>query len=73
MYTLKVTQLGAKLKLKALFWTVLRIHDILEWIRIRIWIRGFSLWLMDPDSDPDPYADSDIFVIDPQDGNKKQI
>jgi hypothetical protein len=38
------------------FTAVLRIHDILGCIRIRIWIRGS----MHPDSDPDPA----IFVID---------
>ncbi len=46
---------------------VLRIHDILGWIQIRI--RESSLWLMDPDSDPDPA----IFVIDLQDASKKLI
>jgi hypothetical protein len=38
---------------------VLRIHDILVWIRIRE-----SMPLMDPDSDPA------IFIIDLQDANK---
>jgi hypothetical protein len=41
---------------------VLRIHDIMEWIRIR---------LLDPDPDSDPDPDLAIFVTDPQDGNKK--
>jgi hypothetical protein len=56
---------------------VLRIHDILVWIRI--WIRGSMP--LDPDSDPDldadpdPDADQDpsIFIIDFQDANKKLI
>jgi hypothetical protein len=53
--------------------SVLRIHDILVWIRI--WIRG-SMPLTNgcgsgsvPVADPDPA----IFVIDCQDANKKQI
>ncbi len=50
---------------------VLRIHDILVWIRIRM--RG-SMWLMDPDpdSDPDPnaYPDTAIFIINLQEANK---
>ncbi len=46
---------------------VLRIHDILVWIRNRI--RDPCLWLMDPDADPDPF----IFIIDLQDANKKWI
>jgi hypothetical protein len=45
---------------------VLRIHDILMWIRIRIWILG-SMPL--PHADPDP----SIFIIDLQDANKKII
>jgi hypothetical protein len=48
----------------ALFFTVLRIHDNLVWIRIR-----GSMPLTDPDSDSDP--DPAIFVIDLQDGNQK--
>jgi hypothetical protein len=43
---------------------VLQIHDIL-YPRIR------ASGQMDPDPDADP--DPDIFVIDPQDDNKKQI
>jgi hypothetical protein len=43
---------------------VLRIRDILGWIRIR-----GSMPLADPDADPDPA----IFVIDLQDANKKLI
>jgi hypothetical protein len=53
-----------------ILFAVLRTHDILVWIRIRI--RGSEcLWLMypDPDSDPDPA----IFVIDLQDANMKLI
>jgi hypothetical protein len=47
---------------------VLRIHDILVWIRIRI--RGsLHLTIMDPDPEPDPA----IFVIDFQDANIKLI
>jgi hypothetical protein len=45
---------------------VLRIHDILMWIRIRVWIIG-SMPLTN--ADPDPA----IFVIDLQDANKKLI
>ncbi len=44
---------------------VLRIHDILVWIRFRNRI----LWLMDPDPDSDPA----IFVIDLQEVNKKKF
>ncbi len=44
---------------------MLRIHDILVWIRIRI--RGLWLWLIDPD------PDLSIFIIDLQDANKKLI
>ena len=47
------------------FLTVLRIHVILVWIRIWIQIRGSM--------DPDPDADTSIFIIDPQDANKKLI
>jgi hypothetical protein len=47
------------------FKPMLRINDILVWIRI--WIRGPCLWIMDPD------PDSAIFVIDLQDANKKLI
>ncbi len=45
------------------FSPVLRIHDILVWIRI--WIRGSCIWLLDPDQNADP--DPAIFVIDLQD------
>jgi hypothetical protein len=59
------------LKRKRVCLPVMRIHDILVWIRIRIWIRGS----MPLTNDPDPDADSDpaIFVIDLQDANRKQI
>ncbi len=53
--------------LSLLFLTVLRIHDILVWIRIRIWIRGFMPLNNESGSDPDLA----IFVIDLQDANKK--
>ncbi len=46
---------------------VLRIRDILVWIRIRI--RGSMLLTEDPHPDPDPA----IFVTDLQDANKKLI
>ncbi len=46
---------------------VLRIHDILVWIRIR----GSMPRLMDPNPDLDP--DPAIFVVDLQDANKKLI
>ncbi len=44
---------------------VLRIHDIMVWIRLA----DPCLWLMGPDVDPDPA----IFVIDLQETNKKLI
>ncbi len=42
-----------------IFWTVLRIHDILAWILIRIWIRGFM-----PLMDPDPAIEGTSFFKD---------
>ncbi len=50
---------------------VLRIHDILVWIRIRMRSADPCLWLMDPDPDSDPDPDPSIFIIDLQDANKK--
>jgi hypothetical protein len=47
--------------------SVLRIHDILAWIRIR---RSMPL-TNGPDSDPDP--DAAIFVTDLQDAKRKLI
>jgi hypothetical protein len=60
---------------KQTFETVLQIHGILVWIRLRIWIRGSTPLIMDPDPDLDPDADPDpaIFLIDLQDANKKLI
>ncbi len=56
---------------------MLRIHEILVWIRIRIWIRG-SMPLTNgsgfgPDSVRDADPDPADFVIDLQDANKKLI
>jgi hypothetical protein len=52
------------LTFKILLVLMLRIHDILVWIRIRI--RGsMPLTKMDPDPD--------VFIIDLQDANKKLI
>jgi hypothetical protein len=48
---------------------VLRIHDILVWIRIRI--RGSMPLLMDPDSDAD--LDPSIFIIVLQDAKKNKV
>ncbi len=58
-----------KIQNKSNYSQVLRIHDILAWIRI---CADPCLWLMDPDSDPDADADPDsyIFIIDLQDANK---
>jgi hypothetical protein len=50
---------------------VLRIHDILVWIRILIWIRGSMPLTNGSGSGVDP--DPAIFVIDLQDANQKQI
>jgi hypothetical protein len=50
---------------RTFFSPVFRIHDILEWIRIR----GSMPKQMDPDSDPDPA----FFVIDLQDANKNNF
>jgi hypothetical protein len=50
---------------------VLRIHDILVWIQIRIWIRG-SMPLTNGSErmrNPDPAS----FVLDLQEANKKLI
>ncbi len=47
-----------------------RIHDIFVWGSESA---DSCLWLMDPDSYPDPYLDPGIFVIDLQDANKKLI
>ena len=52
---------------------MLRIHDILVWIRIRIGSADPCLELMDPDSDPEADADPAIFVTDLQDANQKLI
>jgi hypothetical protein len=53
---------------------VLRIHDILVWIRIRIWIRG-SMPLTNGSGFGSGCGSGDpaIFVIDLQDANKKII
>ncbi len=48
---------------------VLRIYDILVWIRIRI--RVPMPLTMDPDLDADP--DPSIFIIDLQDANKNKF
>jgi hypothetical protein len=48
---------------------VFRIHGNLMWIRIRSGSADPGLWLMQPDSDPDPA----IFVIDLQDANIKKF
>jgi hypothetical protein len=55
------------MKLNCVFLAVLRIHDILVWIRIRI--RGSMPLINDPDADPDP----SLFITDLQDANKKLI
>jgi hypothetical protein len=48
---------------------MLRIHDILVWIRIRAPDPGSVLLIRDPDPDADP----SIFITDLQDANKKLI
>ena len=50
--------------------TLLRIHDIVMWMRIRIWIRrSMPRTNHDPDADPDPF----FINIDFQDANKRII
>jgi hypothetical protein len=58
---------------------VLRIHEILAQIQMRIWIHRFIPVTNDPDADPDPDADADpdpdpaVYVSDLQDINQKLI